>query len=106
MAVQIKCFPWNALVRLTAEFRNTAGALADPDSVRVRTRDPSAIFDVKVSDIDAELVHDGLGLFHYDVAAIESGNWRYRWQGTGAVTAVAEGQFTIAESEFEGGSPA
>lgn len=106
MALLVKCFPWGSLVRLTAEFtRPGSPPEVDPDSVTVRTYSPNLDFDEKVYGTNIEVVRDDVGQYHYDVNASEPGDWIYRWEGTGAGQAAAEGKFKVAGSIFQSGSP-
>ena len=80
------------VVRVTATF--TAGATpADPTTVVARTRSPGGT----VATVAA--TRTGVGVFTADVALTERGIWGYRFEGTGAVVAAAEGEVN-AVSEF------
>lgn len=105
MALLVKCFPWGSLVRVTAAFADALGLPVDPDSVTVRTYSPELDFEVKVYGADVELERDELGSYHYDIDAQVSGDWVYRWEGTGVGQAAAEGKFKVAGSIFQGGTP-
>lgn len=102
MPALVKCFPWKSLVRLTATFTDFFGAPVDPDSVTVRTNSPDLTVDVKVYGTDIEVVRDSEGKYHFDVNAIEPGDWEYRWEGTGIGQAAGEGKFKVGGSVFQG----
>lgn len=79
-------------VRLTASFSDPAGAAADPTDVALR---------VKADAQAEELVpatKDGVGQYHADYLVPWGGpafRVRYRWEGTGAIEAVLEGEFEV-----------
>lgn len=43
-------------------------------------------------------VNDSAGVFHYDLALALSGLYRFKWQGTGTVAAVQEGEIAVNPS--------
>lgn len=108
MAVFVKCFPWQSLVRLKATFTKSEddpddpGGLVDPDTVTVRTKDPNGDKASFVYLTDLSLVREDEGVYHYDVDASLIGDWFYRWEGTGSGQAAAEGKFTVSDSPFAG----
>lgn len=104
MSLFVKCFPWNALVRTTASFTDDEGEPVDPDDVTLSTFDPIETQTDYEYGVDA-IERDSIGEYHFDILASIAGNWSYRWAGTGAAAAVAEGQFKVAASVFEPGSP-
>jgi hypothetical protein len=45
------------------------------------------------------IIRDSLGHFHYIITPAISGNWTYKWQGTGAVVATSpDTTFTVKSS--------
>lgn len=44
------------------------------------------------------IVKDGVGLYHVDLEPTTTGKCRWRWEGTGACQAVAEGEFIVGPS--------
>lgn len=83
------------MIRLTASFKDPTGAAADPTDVRLR---------VKAGDQDEEVVaetKDSVGQYHADYTVPFAGpafRLKYRWEGTGAVTAVLEGEVEVRTS--------
>lgn len=77
-------------IRLSAEFRNSAGALANPTTVTVHYQKGNA-----TPVTNAAPTNDSTGKYHIDVDLDEPGEWKYDWVGTGAVAAVEEGRFTV-----------
>lgn len=88
------------LVRVSGAFVNTAEVATDPTALKLAIRTPSGVETVLVSGVDAAIVHDGTGAYHYDLPITESGSWHYRWIATGAVTAAEEGTIKVRASQF------
>lgn len=72
------------------------GVPADPDTLVVLVKDP--VGNVAQPDV----VHDSLATYHADFVVEYSGQWRYRWESTGPVSAE-EGSFVVSKSQY--GSP-
>lgn len=101
MAVRVTLtFPKGAVVRLEAAFTDDDGIAVDPSTVRVRYKPPSSAEVALTYNVNLELVRDGVGMYHADIASTEAGVWNYRWEGTGVAQAVAEAQFRVAASVF------
>jgi len=49
---------------------------------------------------DAEIVKDSAGLYHFDLVFASPGDYKYRWEGTGAVAAVEEGLLSVRRTYF------
>jgi hypothetical protein len=84
-------------------FKNAAGVLTDPTLVRLlwhRHGEADTIWLVTAGQV----VKDAVGVYHADITVTEPGLHYFRWEGTGAVVAAAEGTFS-AESFFVVGSP-
>jgi hypothetical protein len=84
-------------------FKNASGVLTDPTLVRLLWRrhgEADTIWLVTAGQI----VKDSVGVYHADITVAEPGLHYFRWEGTGAVVAAAEGTFS-AESYFVAGVP-
>lgn len=84
-------------------FKNGAGVLTDPTVVTLRWRrhgEAETVWLVAAGQV----VKDSTGVYHADIPVTEPGLHYYRWEGTGAVAAAAEGTFS-AESNFIAGVP-
>ena len=88
------------LVRCTGTFTNAAGNAIDPTTVTFKVRDPPLNETEYVYGDDAEVVKDGVGVYHVDVSVDESGRWRYRWESTGTGQAAGEAEFSVRRSGF------
>ena len=94
------------LVRVSTApgFKNAAGALADPTTVKLRWKRHGEAETLWTYLTDSQVVRDSIGLFHADIPVAEPGLHYFRWEGTGSVTAAEEGTFSV-ESNFVAGSP-
>ena len=87
---------------LTATFENTAGAPTDPTTITCRTlssRGATAVYTYAASQI----VRVSTGVYTISITPIDSGEWWYRFEGTGTVVAAFENTFTINPSQIVGG---
>ncbi|MCK4814626.1 hypothetical protein KA005_02555 [bacterium] len=75
-------------IRLEAMFRVT-GSLVDPVIVELEVRDPSGNID-SFTLAGAGVTRRMLGTFYRDVFLNESGQWWYRYFGSGTVLAADE----------------
>jgi hypothetical protein len=81
-----------------APFTDQDGATADPTSVELVVVKPdrtSLHYGWPVAGADGLLTRESVGRFYRDVPIDQAVTWRYRLQGTGAVTAAAEGSFRV-----------
>lgn len=85
-------------VHLTAKF-TVGGVLTDPTAVICEVKDPSGNVD-SYSLAGGTLTRSSLGLYYKDISIDESGDWFYRWEGTGAMEAAEETNFIVEVSEF------
>lgn len=77
-------------------FTNADGAPANPTTVTIKVKDPTGAR----TSITLGIVNDGVGKYHYDLPLTKAGQWFYRFEGTGAVTAADEKFFTVQKSAF------
>ena len=87
-------------VRLLATFKNAAGVATDPTTITVKTKTPAGVVATFVFGIDAQVVKDSTGNYHFDFDLTASGHWYYRWAATGAVFAAEEGTLDVRVSRF------
>ena len=67
----------------------------DPTTVKAKVKDPSGTVTTYTYGTDAALVKDATGQYHLDVDTDENGEWHFRFEGTGACTAVEESSFYV-----------
>lgn len=82
-------------VRFQCTFKNLAGAEADPTAVTVKIKDPSGNVETFVYDTDPEVLNPSTGIYYIDQTINESGVWRHRWAGTGAVVVANEAAIRV-----------
>jgi len=83
------------LVRLSATFTDTAGALTDPTATTFSIKVPSGTVTTYTYGVTADIVRDSLGLFHVDYSPLAEGIHYYRFVGTGACQTADEAPFYI-----------
>ena len=78
-------------MRLSATFKNFAGNFADPTSVTLTIK--------KVGESAETLtpVAGAVGHYSYDYTPLTAGTYNYRFNGTGAIVAAVQGQFTVTD---------
>lgn len=89
------------IVRVATDppFTTLTGTPTDPSIVTVRWRDPAGIETVWVYGVDLQVVRESAGIYHTDIPVSQQGVYAYRFEGTGTLVAVAEGQF-ISDSDY------
>jgi hypothetical protein len=88
------------VVRVSVTFKDAAGVLADPTTVKLRVKIGSAEPSEYVYGTDSEVMRDSAGLYHADLAVNAPGTWRYKWLGTGTVTAADENSFKVERANL------
>jgi hypothetical protein len=91
-------YPAGSVVRMSTAF-TVSGANTDPTTVTLYVKLPNAGTQIFAYG-SSSMVKDATGLYHYDYATTNSGDFFYRWVGTGTVIAAAEGSFTAGPSAF------
>lgn len=86
--------------RSFGEFHNIAGALADPQTVRVTILKPGLAPITKTYGTDAEVIKDAVGKYHIDLDANVEGVWQVRWFAEGIGKAATEMRFRVKDSDF------
>jgi hypothetical protein len=87
----VEVLSWDAAESPTGStgFTDAAGALADPTAVTLTVRAPDGTLSTP------SVSKAATGRYSATVSPSQSGTWVYRWVGTGAVTAAAEGAFYV-----------
>jgi hypothetical protein len=99
-------YPFGQGVRLTAQFATFAGVLTNPTTVTFRVAnitvnpppDPTAAD--AVFGVDAAVINDSAGVFHYDFVPAAAGNYVWAAVGTGTAAAVKPKYFRVIPSPF------
>lgn len=79
-------------------FKTLAGTATDPTAVTLVVQRPDGTqlaYGWPVGGVDGTLSRESAGRFYYDVLIDQSGAWRFRLAGTGAVTAASEGVLRV-----------
>ena len=87
-------------VRLSAAFTDADGAPVDPTVVTVKYSDPTGDVTDLTYGVDVAVTQEAGGSYYVDFVPNRAGQWRYRWESSGAVTAAAEGAFLVQRSSF------
>lgn len=85
-------------IQITASFTNVNGVLADPSALRLRTRSPAGLITNYVYGASAEVVKDGVGKYHANIAMNLDGKWTYRWEADAPNAGAAEGRIAVKKS--------
>jgi hypothetical protein len=85
------------LVRVSWEYRNLDGDLADPTAVEFKWLKPGGTVQTWQVEAD-EVVNDAVGKYHADLTIDVKGTWLYKAFGTGAVHVAQEGWFYVKTS--------
>lgn len=77
------------VVKLTGTFKNASGTLTDPDTVTLTVLEPDGTTSTPTASSSST------GIWTANVTIDQSGTWRYRFEGTGAVVTAEEGAFDV-----------
>jgi len=83
-------------IRLDVTFRNPAQVLTDPASVTLTLQLPDNSQTVYTYGGPGTVVRDSLGKYHQDITLAQTGEYRFRWDGEGGISAIEEGAFQSA----------
>lgn len=82
----------------SAAFTTLAGTPTDPTAVTLVVQKPDGTqlhYGWPSAGADGTLTRESAGRFYFDVTIDQSGTWRFRLAGTGAVTAASEGSLRV-----------
>jgi hypothetical protein len=82
-------------VRITATFKDSTDALANPTTVTIKVRQPDTR-----AIIVGTVINDSVGVFHADFGPTVSGRWAWRVLGVGVVNKAAHGEFEVNVQEI------
>ena len=95
-----KQFDIGDITRLTVTFKNLAGTVVDPTTVKIQIKLPESTVVEYIYLIDAEIIKDSVGIYHIDFLITQGGIHYYKWSGTGSVYAAEESQFFVKITQF------
>lgn len=81
-----------SLVKLTASFSDNNGVPVNPSAVLLRIKPPGGTTQVFTPALSSD------STYYYNFQTGISGTHYYRFEGSGAVVAVADGQFEVTSS--------
>lgn len=84
--------------RLEVTFTSVTGVNTDPTMVNFYMRSPLGVRVTYVYGVNAEVTNTATGVYHFDATPDKVGIWKYRFEGTGIVTAVDEKDVEILRS--------
>jgi hypothetical protein len=85
------------LVTVSIVFRDKTGAVVDPAVVTLEIKDPNMITTTYTYGVDAGLIKDSVGNYHFDIDVEVAGAWTYFWQGTGVGQSSSAGNFVAVD---------
>lgn len=83
------------VVRLLLNAFDFGGSIADPGTVVLKVKQPDGTVISHTSDV----VRDGTGVYHADLALTAAGVWAYRWELAAPNAGAAEGVITVQKSK-------
>ena len=86
-------------VTMSAKFTSN-NVDADPTAVRFKLKTPNGDVTTYNFGVDLELIKDSIGDYHVCYTTLAHGTYHYRFEGTGAVVAAAEGSFAVRQTNF------
>lgn len=79
---------------ISARILDGDGMPVDPTTLTFAVTSPLGVTTTYTAGVDAEIVHEGQGLFRFDLALSTKGNWTYLWTASGNIAAELPGEIT------------
>jgi len=83
------------LIRVTASFTDSAGALADPTAVAILARSPSG------TELPLSVTNQSTGIYYAEHSIDEEDTWWFRAKGTGDIEDAAERMLHVRATAFD-----
>jgi hypothetical protein len=101
---EIRTFDIGDVVLLSGEFFADEAEVvpADPDDVALVVRQPDQAVVRYTYPPAGTINRTATGVFQTQLEVDQSGRWRYRWEGTGAVKSAGEAEFWVRRSGVYG----
>ncbi len=87
--------------RLSVAITDSAGAPADPGTLRLKTKSPNNQVQTYTFGASGEVIRDGAGLFHADILLNAPGTWAWRWETSAPNAGADEGAFAVRPTRFK-----
>ena len=84
------------LVMLQATFSNIDRVLTDPTTITLSVRDPGGTI-TAYTYAGGDVTRFEAGIYRYSLSITTSGQWIYRWVGTGSVQAASSDNIINAQ---------
>lgn len=88
------------IARVTCTFTNESGVNTDPTTVTLEVKTPTGVI-TSYTWAGGTVTRSAAGVFYKDISITMSGEWFYRFEGTGAVESASEANFYVLDSEFD-----
>ena len=85
------------LVTVNITFKDANGDLVDPTVVTLEVRNPLGAEITYTYGVDAGLIKDSVGNYHYDINANLAGLWVYLWSASGIGQSSNGGSFIVTD---------
>ena len=93
-----KFYVLGQVARIATTIADAAGAPADPGTLRFMTKSPAGVLSTYTYGVDAGVVRDGAGSYHFDLVLSSSGTWDFRWESAAPNPGADEGAITVRKS--------
>lgn len=88
------------MIRCSVVFKGLDGAVIDPTTVTLKIKQPNNSLLTYIYNINAGLIKDSVGNYHYDFLITSDGMHTFGWVGTGNMYATEESTFFVNPSKF------
>lgn len=89
------------MVTIYGIFSDINDVVTDPTTISVLVKDPTGTLTTYVYGVDANLIKDSVGNYHFDITPTVTGVWYYKFVGEGAVKAAEEDSFFVRTSGLD-----
>ena len=76
------------------------GSPTDPDNVELQIKTPTGTTSSHVYGTDPDVIKDSTGVYYYLLQLTASGQYYYRWEGSGTLYAGGEKRLVVNQSQF------
>jgi hypothetical protein len=89
-------------IQFRASFTDKDGVATDPTQIQVTILEPDGTSTNYLYNTDPEVIKESTGVYYINRPANQQKKWRHRWQGDGAILAVAEATVLVEPSRVVG----
>lgn len=95
-----ECYLPGQVVRISVRISDDSGVAADPGAIALKVKLGVGAVDIYTYGVNAELIRDGVGLYHANIPLTAAGLWAYRWELQDPNAGAAEGVVNVQKSRF------